>query len=118
MSKRLQDDVDAVKLRIEDEVRERALSWKEELDNMNPNGEELHEFLERVLDVKKITVGNPFSQGDEVVHYELLLSYGGPTTWLSTESGKLTVHWGGEEYNVTISNRELLDRIESIIEGR
>lgn len=56
-------------------------------------GEELtaYDWLEDVLDIEYIVSSDRKYKGAR-----LLLSYGGPNTWLDTRSGTLTVYWGSE----------------------
>ena len=56
-------------------------------------GEELtaYDWLDDVLDIQYIV-----SSDREYLGARLLLTFGGPNTWLDTKAGTLTVYWGSD----------------------
>lgn len=55
------------------------------------------DYLEDVLDIQYLV-----SSQREYLGARLLLSWGGPNTWLDTRSGQVTVYWGSDKATVEV----------------
>ena len=53
------------------------------------------DYLEDVLDIQYLV-----SSQREYLGARLLLSWGGPNTWLDTKTGAITVYWGSDSATV------------------
>jgi hypothetical protein len=56
-----------------------------------------YDYLEDVLDIQYLV-----SSDRQYLGARLLLSYGGPNTWLDTRSGNLSVYWGSDTATVNV----------------
>ncbi|MEM2445745.1 MAG: hypothetical protein QW734_03720 [Candidatus Bathyarchaeia archaeon] len=87
-------------------IEEDAKKWKEGELNIS-------EWIDKALEVKRI---QSYTDGKwETTDFKLLLSSGGPTTWLSTD-GTLEVYWGGKSKIGNIENGIIRDFLDAVFD--
>ena len=69
-----------------------------------------YDWLEDVLEIQYLV-----SSDRQYLGARLLLSWGGPNTWLDTKTGALTVYWGSDSATVYVPN-SFTDALDEALE--
>ena len=101
------------------EQLERNLKWLEELADKaeEDEGEAIEEFLKYTLEIRRVQYFSEDSHDWETLYYEFLLTYGGPTIWITSNSIRGT--WSPVECELCLPEKveRFICAVENYISG-